>query len=294
MRYLSAKVALSPTILITLMVFVGCLLWTVAISFTSTRSAPVFDFVGFAQYEALWSSGRWHVSFRNMFIFGAGFISASLVLGFLLAVMVDQHVRAENTLRTIFLYPHALSYIVTGLAWQWFLNPQLGLQKFVQDLGWTDFSFRILIDRNFAIYAIVAAAVWHSAGLVMALILAGLRGVDEDIWKATRIEGIPPWRSYLFIILPMLAPAITTCVMLLAFGVIRNYDLVVAMTNGGPGNATEVPAKFVMEYLFERQNAGLASAAATMMLLSVIGVGAPIWYAQQWRSKRRLRAKVQS
>jgi glucose/mannose transport system permease protein len=290
MRHLAAKIALTPTILITLVVFVGCLVWTVAISFTSTRGMPVFDFIGLGQYEDLWKSSRWQVSFRNMFIFGAGFISLSLVIGILLAILIDQQVRAENTLRTIFLYPHALSYIVTGLAWQWFLNPQLGLQKFAQDLGWTDFAFRILVDRNLAIYAIVAAAVWHSAGLVMAITLAGLRGVDEDIWKATRIEGIPKSRAYLSIILPMLGPAVTTCVMLLAFGVIRNYDLVVAMTNGGPGNATEVPAKFVMEYLFERQNAGLASAAATIMLLSVVGVGAPIWYLQSWRNRRRVKA----
>jgi len=288
MRHLSAKIAIAPTVLVTLIVFVGCLVWTFAISFTSTRGVPVFDFVGLAKYQELWASSRWQTSFKNMFIFGAGFISLSLILGMLLAVLIDQQVRAENAFRTIFLYPHALSYIVTGLAWQWFLNPQLGLQKFVQDLGWSDFTFRVLVDRNVAIYAIIAAAVWHSAGLVMAIMLAGLRGVDDEIWKATKVEGIPRWRAYIWIILPMLGPAMTTCIMLLAFGVIRNYDLVVAMTNGGPGTATEVPAKFVMEYLFERQNAGLASAAATIMLLSVVAVGAPVWYLQSWRNRRRI------
>jgi glucose/mannose transport system permease protein len=175
---------------------------------------------------------------RNMAIFGIGFVGGCLVLGYLLAIFIDQKVRAESALRTIFLYPYALSYIVTGFAWQWFLNPQLGLQKFMQDLGWTDFTFRLLIDRNLAIYTIVAAAIWHGAGLVMALVLAGLRGVDEDIWKAINVEGIPKWWAYLSIILPMLGPSFATCILLLAFGVIRNYDLVVAMTGGGPGSAS--------------------------------------------------------
>lgn len=286
MKNLSAKVALAPTALVAFVVFVGCIAWTVGLSFTGSRSIPEFSFVGFDQYVTLFGSPRWIVSMRNMAIFGIGFVGGCLVLGYLLAIFIDQKVRAESALRTIFLYPYALSYIVTGFAWQWFLNPQLGLQKFMQDLGWTDFTFRLLIDRNLAIYTIVAAAIWHGAGLVMALVLAGLRGVDEDIWKAINIEGIPKWRAYLSIILPMLGPSFATCVLLLAFGVIRNYDLVVAMTGGGPGSATEVPAKFVMDYLFERQNVGLASAGATILILTVVAVAAPIWYARHWQTRR--------
>src|SRR5215217_2254680 len=288
MRNLSAKIALSPTILIAIVVFVGCIVWTVALSFTASGSMPNFTFVGFDQYEALFKTSRWITSMRNMLIFGVGFVGGCLVLGYLLAIFVDQQVRGEAALRTIFLYPYALSYIVTGFAWQWFLNPQLGLQKFMQDLGWTDFTFRLLIDRNLAIYTIVAAAIWHGAGLVMAIVLAGLRGVDQDVWKATRIEGIPKWRTYVSVVIPMLGPSLATCILLLSFGVIRNYDLVVAMTNGGPGSATEVPAKFVMDYLFERQNAGLASAGATILILSVVAVAAPIWYLQNWRSRQAL------
>jgi glucose/mannose transport system permease protein len=285
-RTLAAKIALSPTILVTLVVFVGCIVWTVALSFTASATFPEFTFVGFDQYEALFKSSRWIISMRNMMIFGIGFVGGCLILGYLLAIFVDQQVRAEAAFRTIFLYPYALSYIVTGFAWQWFLNPQLGLQKFVQDLGWTDFTFKLLIDRNLAIYTIVAAAIWHGAGLVMAIVLAGLRGIDQDVWKATRVEGIPKWRAYVSVIIPMLGPSLATCILLLSFGVVRNYDLVVAMTNGGPGSATEVPAKFVMDYLFERQNAGMASAGATILILTVVAIGAPIWYLQSWRSRR--------
>jgi len=289
MRFLAAKVALAPTALIVAVVFIGAIAWTVGLSFTPSRGVPEWSFVGLDQYAALFRSSRWIVSLKNMAIFGIGLIGGALVLGVLLAIFIDQNLRGEGMFRTIFLYPFALSYIVTGFAWQWFLNPQLGLQKFMQDLGWETFSFKLLIDRDLAIYTIVAAAVWHSAGLVMAIMLAGLRGVDEEIWKATRVEGIPRWRAYVSIILPMTGPALVTSLLLLTFGVIRNYDLVVAMTNGGPGIATEVPAKFVMDYLFERQNAALASAGAVVMLIALFAAATPLWYLQR-RNARRLAA----
>ncbi len=289
MRYLAAKVALAPTALVVAVVFVGAMAWTVALSFTPSGTVPEWGFVGLDQYYALFRSSRWIMSLKNMFIFGAGLIGGAMALGILLAIFIDQSLRGEGIFRTIFLYPFALSYIVTGFAWQWFLNPQLGLQKFVQDLGWESFNFKLLIDRDLAIYTIVAAAVWHSAGLVMAIMLAGLRGIDEEIWKASRVEGIPRWRSYWSIVLPMTGPALLTSLLLLTFGVIRNYDLVVAMTNGGPGISTEVPAKFVMDYLFERQNAGLASAGAVVMLISLFAAATPLWYLQR-RHARRLAA----
>jgi glucose/mannose transport system permease protein len=224
-----------------------------------------------------------------MLIFGVGFIGGCLVVGYVLAVLIDQRVRGENLFRTIFLFPHALSFIVTGAVWQWYLNPQLGLQKFVRDLGWENFDFGLIASRKFAIYAVVIAAVWQGSGIVMALMLAGLRGVDEDIWKATRIDGIPRWRAYVSVVLPMLTPAVATSVVLLGAGVVKNYDLVIAMTGGGPGISTEVPAKFVMENLFERGSIGVAATAATMMLATVVAIAAPILY---WQSFQRKQAKA--
>lgn len=286
MRFLAAKLALAPTALIVAVVFIGAIAWTVGLSFTPSRGVPDWTFVYFEQYQALFRSSRWIVSLKNMAIFGVGLVAGAMLLGVLLAVFIDQNLRGEGIFRTIFLYPFALSYIVTGFAWQWFLNPQLGLQKFVQDLGWETFTFRLLIDRDLAIYTIVAAAIWHSAGLVMAIMLAGLRGIDEEIWKATRVEGVPRWRAYVSVVLPMCGPAMLTSLLLLTFGVIRNYDLVVAMTNGGPGNATEVPAKFVMDYLFERQNAALASAGAVVMLIALFAAATPLWYLQRRLARR--------
>jgi glucose/mannose transport system permease protein len=254
--------------------------WTVALSFTSSKMLPRFDFAGLAQYERLFANSRFLISIENLVVFGVLFLAGCLVLGFLLAVFIDQRVRAEGVFRTIYLYPHALSFIVTGLVWQWFLNPTYGLQQLGRNLGFQTLTFDWLVTRETAIYTVVIAGIWQSAGLIMAILLAGLRGVDNEIYKAARVDGIPIWRFYLSIVLPIIRPMVITATVLLALAVVKVYDLVVAMTRGGPGNATEVPAKFVMDHLFERQNVGLAMACATFMLVTVIVVLTPWLYAQ--------------
>lgn len=285
-RAVPAMVALIPMAVVVVVVYVGCMLWTVRLSTTSSKMLPTFDFVGLDQYERLLSNTRFLTSLTNMGVFGVLFIAGCLALGFLLAVFIDQRVKAEGVFRTIYLYPHALSFIVTGLAWQWFLNPQLGLQKVVRDWGFDAFEFAWLADRDTAIYALVVAGVWQSAGLVMVILLAGLRGIDAELWKAARVDGIPMWRYYTSIVVPLLGPMILTATVLLSISVVKLYDLVVAMTKGGPGIATEVPAKFVMDHLFERANVGLATAAATVMLATVAAVLAPWLYVRFGRGGR--------
>lgn len=286
-RGLPAALALVPTALIVLVVYVGCMLWTVRLSFTSSTLLPKFDFVGLAQYERLIVNDRFVVSAQNTVIFGVLFIAGCLVLGFLLAVFIDQRVRGEGAFRTVFLFPYSMSFVVTGVAWQWFLNPGLGLEKLVRDMGFSDFTFDWLVNQEMAIYTLVIAGIWHGAGLTMAILLAGLRGVDEDLWKAARVDGVPPWRYYLSIVLPLLRPMVVTATVLLAISVVKLYDLVVAMTGGGPGIATEVPARFVMDHLFERNNIALGTAAATLMLVTVVIIIAPWIYARYVRSKGR-------
>ncbi|ALA19168.1 MULTISPECIES: carbohydrate ABC transporter permease [unclassified Chelatococcus] len=286
-RGLPAALALVPTALIVLVVYVGCMLWTVRLSFTSSTLLPKFDFVGLAQYERLIVNDRFVVSAQNTVIFGVLFIAGCLVLGFLLAVFIDQRVRGEGAFRTVFLFPYSMSFVVTGVAWQWFLNPGLGLEKLVRDMGFSNFTFDWLVNQEMAIYTLVIAGIWHGAGLTMAILLAGLRGIDEDLWKAARVDGVPPWRYYLSIVLPLLRPMVVTATVLLAISVVKLYDLVVAMTGGGPGIATEVPAKFVMDHLFERNNIALGTAAATLMLVTVVIIIAPWIYARYVRSKGR-------
>ena len=285
-RISMAAIALIPALATVLIAYVGAMVWTVEISLTSSKLLPVNDFVGLDQYRRLFASARWIVSLQNLFLFGVAFIAGCLVLGFLLAVAIDQKVRFENSFRTIFLYPYAMSFIVTGLIWQWLMNPGLGIQRAVRDLGWTSFTFDWAVNQTMAVYALVLAAIWQSAGLVMALMLAGLRGVDPELWKATRVDGIPPWRTYVFIVLPLLRPMIVTAVVLLSISVVKVFDLVVALTNGGPGTASEMPAKFVMDNLFLRQNIGLAAAASVVMLMMVVSVLAPWLYVTYFRRER--------
>lgn len=278
--------ALLPMAATVLLCYVGTVLWSITISLTSSKTFPTTNFVGLAQYERLFTTERWALSLHNMLLFGIIFVVSCLVLGFLLAVFIDQKVRGEGLLRTVFLYPYAMSFVATGLVWQWMLNPGLGLQQAVRQLGFPEFEFDWIISQDKVMYAIALAAVWQSAGLVMALMLAGLRGVDEEIWKAARIDGIPVWRVYLSIVLPMIAPSIATASVLLSLAVIKVFDVVVAMTGGGPGIASEVPAKFIMDYLFNRANIGLASAASVVLLLTVLALLLPWMYAKNRKGSR--------
>jgi glucose/mannose transport system permease protein len=287
---LAAIAALVPAWAIVVFAYLGTMAWTVQISFTSSKSLPVNSFVGWAQYERLFNTPRWLISVENMAIFGVLFVLGCLATGTLLAVMIDQRVRAESALRTVYLYPYSMSFIVTGLIWQWAMNPGLGIQKSVRELGWESFTFDWVVDKDMAVYALVIAGIWQASGLVMALMLAGLRGVDQELWKASRVDGIPAWRTYVSIVLPLLRPMVITAVVLLAISVVKAYDLVVALTRGGPGIASEVPAKFIMDNLFERQNIALATAASTIMLITVLAVISPWLYAEYFRRREGRRA----
>ena len=286
LRNPSAKIASIPMIPTALFVFVGGTLWTVTYSFTSSKLLPTLKFVGFDQYERLWATTRWLVSIRNLAIYGSLSLVLSLVIGFLLAALLDQKIRYENTFRTIFLYPFALSFIVTGLVWQWILNPDFGVQRIVRSLGFQNFVFDPLYNQDIVIYGVLIAGLWQGTGLIMCLMLAGLRGIDEDIWKAARVDGIPMWKTYLFIVIPMMRPVFITTLVIIMSGIVRLYDLIVAQTGGGPGIASEVPAKYVYDFMFRAQNLGQGFAASTMMLLTVAIVVVP-WAYLEFGGKRR-------
>ena len=283
---LSAKAAAVPMAFTAIGVFVIATLWTVYHSFTSSKLLPKGEFVGLDQYERLWSSDRWYISIENLAIYGICALVFSLVIGFVLAALVDQKIRFENTFRTIFLYPYALSFIVTGLVWQWILTPEFGVQSIVRSMGFTEFVFNPLFDADIVIYGILLAGLWQGTGLIMVLMLAGLRGIDQEIWKAARVDGIPAWKTYAFIVIPMMRPVFITTLVILASGIIRVYDLVVAQTSGGPGLASEVPAKYVFDYMFGGQNLGQGFAASTMMLLSVLVVLVP-WALLEFGGRKR-------
>ena len=287
LRNMHAKIATVPMMATALVIFLGCTAWTVLHSFTNSRLLPKLNFVGLDQYERLWDTNRWNVAIGNLAIFGLCSMVFSLVIGFTLAALLDRKIRFENTFRTIILYPFALSFIVTGLVWQWILNPDFGVQKVVRDLGWTSFVFDPLYNENIVVYGILIAALWQGTGLIMCLMLAGIRGIDEDIWKASRIDGIPVWKTYVFIIVPMIRPVIVTSVVLIATGIVKVYDLVVAQTSGGPGIASQMPALYVMDRMFKDQNLAQGFAASSMMLLAVLIVLVPWAYFEFGRKKSR-------
>ena len=285
-RNINAKIAAIPMILTALCVFVGGSIWTIVYSFTNSRLLPRAKFVGLDQYERLWGTNRWIVSIENLMIYGLCSLVFSLVIGFLLAALLDQKIRFENTFRTVLLYPFALSFIVTGLVWQWVLNPDFGVQRIVRALGWESFTFDPLYTPDIAIFGILIAGLWQGTGLIMVLMLAGLRGIDQEIWKAARVDGIPAWKTYLFIVIPMMRPVFITTLVLIASGIVKIYDLVVAQTGGGPGISTEMPAKYVYDYMFGGQNLGQGFAASTMMLLAVLIVVIP-WAYLEFGGKKR-------
>ena len=282
---LSSKIAALPMVFTAVGVFVIATLWTVYHSFTNSRMLPKSEFIGLAQYERLWNSDRWYMSIENLAIYGACSLVFSLLIGFMLAALLDQKTRFENTFRTIFLYPFALSFIVTGLVWQWILNPDYGVQKIVRSLGFDSFVFNPLYNMDIVIYGILAAGLWQGTGFIMCLMLAGLRGIDQEIWKAARIDGIPMWKTYIQIVIPMMRPVFITTLVIIAAGIIKVYDLVVAQTSGGPGISSEVPAKYVYDYMFGAQNLAQGFAASTMMLVSVLIVLIPFTYLEFGRRK---------
>ncbi len=283
-RNLNSKIASLPMVLIVLFVFVGGTLWTVVSSFTNIRTLPIFTpqefydaYVGFAQYERLWKTPRWITAITNLAIYGTLYTTFAFIIGFVIAVFMDQKIRLEGVFRTIYLYPFALSFIVTGHVWAWIMNPAFGLEGSLRQMGWTSFSFDWLTNREMSIYAVVIAGLWQGTGLVMALMLAGLRGIDDEIWRASRIDGIPKWRTYVQIIVPMMRPVLITTFVIVASGAVRTYDLVVALTQGGPGLSSQLPTLYVYETMFVGALAQGTAASSVMLLATAIILIPWIW-----------------
>ena len=275
------KLVIAPGFILGFAFIYGFMIWNGLLSVTGSRMLPNYDnFVGLEQYVQLWQMDRWYVALKNLGIFSLLYVGGSMAIGVFLAIFLDQKVRAEGLLRTIYLYPMALSFIVTGTAWKWILNPSLGLEKLMHDLGWTTFTFDWLVQSDTAIYCVVIAGVWQSAGFAMALFLAGLRGVDDSIIKAAQIDGASLPLIYWRIILPILRPVVFSTILVLSHLSIKSFDLVMALTNGGPGFATDVPATFMYTMSFTRGQIGLGAASATMMLATVAAIVVPYLYSE--------------
>ena len=279
------KLVVAPSFTLSFLFIYGLIVWNGYLSLSASRMLPDYDFAGFDQYLRLFDNDRFHVALKNMAIFGSLFIFGSIALGLLLAILLDQKIRAEGLLRTIYLYPMAISFIVTGTAWKWILNPGLGLEKLMHEWGWEAFGFDWLVNPDRAIYCIAIAGVWQSAGFVMALFLAGLRGIDDAIIKAAQVDGASLPLIYWRIVIPSLRPVFFSTLMVVSHLAIKSFDLVMALTAGGPGYATDLPATFMYTMAFSRGQIGLGAASATIMLATVAAIVVPYLYSEL-RAKR--------
>jgi glucose/mannose transport system permease protein len=282
------KLVVAPSFAAAILFVYGFILFTLFLSFTNAKLLPAdfTEFVGFSNYVSLFNHRNWKISLTNLAIFAPLYIILCTLIGLGLAILLDQKIRIEGVLRPIYLYPMALSFIVTGVAWKWLLDPAIGLEAIVQNWGWETFEFRWIKDNDFAIYTIIVAAVWQSSGFVMAMFLAGLRGVDNEILKAAQIDGASNWNLYVRIIIPLMRPAFLSSFVVLAHLSIKTYDLVIAMTGGGPGRATYIPAIAMYDFTFTRQSMGVGASSAIIMLCMIAAVIVPYLYSELREGKQ--------
>ncbi|WPZ16795.1 sugar ABC transporter permease (plasmid) [Nitratireductor rhodophyticola] len=281
------RLVLSPSMALILIFVYAFILYTFYLSMTDSRMLPSYGFVGFENYAKLWDLRHWWRALTNLAIFGSLYIIICSVLGLFLAILLDQKIRGEGFLRPIYLYPMALSFIVTGTAWKWFLDPGIGLENTMHQWGWSSFEFAWIKDRTLAIYTVVIAAVWQSSGFVMAMFLAGLRGVDSEIIKAAQMDGASSVTIYRRIIIPMMRPVFLSAFVVLAHLAIKSYDLVIALTGGGPGQATELPATFMYSYTFTRNQMGIGASSAIIMLVMIFSIIIPYLYSELKPGRQR-------
>lgn len=263
------RLLISPSAFLVLICVYGYIMFTVYLSFTTSTMMPNYELAGAAAYERLLGLENWRVALGNLGTFAVLYIVIAGALGLAFAIPIDQKIHAEGMFRSVFLYPMALSLIVTGTAWKWLLDPGVGLEHTLRNLGWESFTFGWIKSSDMAIYCVVIAAVWQTTGFVMAMFLAGLRGIDTEQVNAARVDGAKTWQIYLFVIIPQLGPVFVSAFVILAHMAIKSYDLVVALTNGGPGRSTWLPSVFMYQYTFTRNEMAVGAASSVFMLLAI-------------------------
>ena len=280
MRDLLPRIVLAPTFAISLTFIYGFTIWTGYLSLSKSRMLPNYDWVGISNYFRLFGSDRFQVALTNLVIFGTLYVGFTILIGVVLAIFLDQKIRAEGALRTVFLYPMAVSFMVTGTAWRWILNPGLGIERAVRDWGFESFTFDWIVRPEMAIFTVVIAGVWQTSGFVMALFLAGLRSVDDNIINAAEVDGAKPVTIYWRVVLPLLRPIFFSACVVVGHMAVKSFELVLALTNGGPGYATDLPATFFYAVSYSRDQLAIGSASAMVLLFVVAAIAVPFMYSE--------------
>lgn len=242
---------------------------------------PDFTFVGLRNYQKLFAVPRFQIDLRNMLTFIGLFIPACLIIGFLLAVLLDQRVKGEGLFRSIFLFPMAISAVVTGVIWRWLLAPgtaatgSYGVNLLLEHVGLGFLKNGWYTDPAIGIKAVVVAAAWQMSGYTMAMYLAGLRGISEELREAARIDGASELQVYRHIVWPLLQPITLSAAIILGQIALNLFALVVSMTGPGPGFATDVPSLFMFDTTFRGSNFSQGAAIAVIMLLLVAALVVP-------------------
>jgi len=265
-----------PSILALFAFVYGFIGWTGYVSLSNwNKLVPDYTFVGLANYQRLFQNPRFLITLRNLGVFTGLFVGGSLLLGFLLAVLLDRRIKAEGFFRTVYLYPLALSFIVTGVVWRWLLNPgspqmgSTGINRLFELLGLGFLKSGWYTDPRVGIISVAVAAIWQMSGYVMAMYLAGLRGIPEELREAARVDGASELQIYRHVVLPLLRPITFGALIVLGHISLKIYDLVVAMTGPGPGFSCDVPAYFMWETTFRANRFGQGAGIAVILLLIV-------------------------
>ncbi len=271
---LLAGLLVFPSIVAIAVFVYGFIGWSVRVSLSKwTGLIADYTFVGLDQYTRLLTDRRFAIDVRNTAIFTVLFLALSLTIGLFLAILLDQRLRAENLFRSIFLFPMAVSFIVTGVVWRWLMNSATGtrisgLNLLFQDLG-LDFliSKWHLTDPPWGIAFIVIPAVWQMSGFTMALYLGGLRSISDDLREAARVDGATEFQIYRYIILPLLNPVTLSAVIVLGHISLKIFDLIVAISQNNI--ALDVPGVYMWRTTFDGNNYGQGAAIGIFMLITV-------------------------
>lgn len=263
-------------LLVVLFVFVyGFIAWSLRVSLTNWESVvPDMTFAGMENYVRLFSSQRFQTDLRNTFYFTLFFIAVCVIGGFFLSYLLFSKLKMEGIFRTIYLFPLSLSFVVTGVLWRWIFNPEVGVNAllrmigFKADFGWFTSTYSIG-GFNVALISLIVAASWQYMGYTMAMFLAGLRGIDEQLIESAQIDGAGEWRIIRSIILPIIKPITFSAMIVLGHVSLKIFDLAYAMTGKGPAFVTDFPGLFMFETTFRGNNYAQGAAISIVMLILV-------------------------
>jgi glucose/mannose transport system permease protein len=265
---LLAILVLTPSIIAVAIFIYSFIGWTFYISTVNWNDAlPDYTFVGLKNWQTIFRSNRFQMDLRNLVMYAAGFMTQCIVLGFLLAALLDQRIKGEGLFRTIFIFPFAVSAIVTGVAWRWLMRPDTGINLLLGEVGLGFLKSRWFSDPTWGMLFITIPSAWQFTGYVMALYLAGLRGIPAEVKEAAQMDGCNTWNLYRHVIIPMVAPVTFTAIVLTGMGSIRLFDIVAAMSGSGQAFSTDTLAFHMFEQTFTANRFSISAAIGAFMII---------------------------